>query len=140
MEQLRQPLSCPVRHVPIDTLDQTPVSEPPNALQLTLFLPLFPPTVHSSEMPHSLSHSPDSVSTRGTMYMHITYTQTYCIYLRVSLNLKVTVTQVALHSELVDGRGVVVTHLRLLGIIAYPHTHVRATPITPDVVRKFKPR
>ena len=74
------------------------------------------------------------------MHMCITYTQTYCIYLRVSLNLKVTVAQVTLHSELVDGRGVVVTHLCLLGIIAYPHTHVGATPITPDVVRQLKPR
>lgn len=72
------------------------------------------------------------------MYMRITYT--VCIYLGVCLNLKVTVAQVTLHSELVDGGGVVVTHLCLLGIIAYPHTHVRATPITPDVVRKLKPR
>lgn len=60
------------------------------------------------------------------------------IYLGVCLYLKVAVTEVALHSKLVDGCGVVVAHLCLLGIVAYPHTHMRATPITPDVVRKLE--
>ena len=44
-----------------------------------------------------------------------------------------------LHPELEDGSGVVVTHRRLLRIVADTHTNMGATPTTPDVVRQLKP-
>lgn len=60
------------------------------------------------------------------------------VYLGVSLYFKVIVTEVTLHSELEDGCGVVVSNGCLLGIVSHPHSHMRATPTTPDVVRKLK--
>ena len=59
--------------------------------------------------------------------------------LRVSLYLKVVVTQVALHPELEDGCGVIATSSCLLGVVAHAHSHVGSTSITPDVERELKP-
>ena len=49
---------------------------------------------------------------------------TLVLYLGVGLDLKVTVTQVALHSELEDGCGVIVAHFALFSIVAHTHTHM----------------
>ena len=59
-------------------------------------------------------------------------------YLGISLNLKVVITQVTLHSKLEDWSGVVVTHLTLLGIVPHPHPHVSTTPPTPNVIGELK--
>ena len=63
---------------------------------------------------------------------------TLVLYLGVGLDLKVTVTQVTLHSELEDGCGVIVAHFALFCIVAHTHTHMRAAAIAPDIVGKLK--
>ena len=62
-----------------------------------------------------------------------------CTHGGVGLDLDVVRTEVTLHAELVDGCGVVVAHLGLLGVVPYAHPDVVPTPLTPDVVRHLKP-
>lgn len=59
-------------------------------------------------------------------------------YFRVSLYLKVVVTEMALHPELKYRCGVVATDSRLLGIVTNTHTNVSTTPTTPNVIGKLK--
>ena len=61
-------------------------------------------------------------------------------YLRISLNFEIVVAKVALHPELEDGRGIVVSNARLLCVVAHTHAQMLTTPSTPDVVREFEPR
>lgn len=57
----------------------------------------------------------------------------------ICLNLKVVVTQVTFHPELVYGSTVIVTHFGFLCIVANPHPHMRTTAIAPYVVWELKP-
>lgn len=45
----------------------------------------------------------------------------------------------ALHTELVDGRGVVHACLGLLRVVAHPHADVVTAATAPNVVRHLKP-
>ena len=54
--------------------------------------------------------------------------------------LKVVVAEMALHPELEDGRGIVVSNARFLGVVAHTHSQMLTTSSTPDVVWEFKPR
>ncbi len=61
-------------------------------------------------------------------------------YLRICLYLKVTVTEMTLHSELEDGCGVVLPHLCFLSVVSHSHTQVLSTSPTPHVERELKPK
>ena len=45
-------------------------------------------------------------------------------YLGIRLDLKVVVTEVALHPKLENGSGVVIPHFALLCIVAHSHAHM----------------
>lgn len=59
-------------------------------------------------------------------------------HLRISLYLKVVITEMTFHPKLEDGGGVVATHSCLLGIVPHAHADVSATPTTPDVVGQLE--
>ena len=52
--------------------------------------------------------------------------------------LKVVVAEMALHSELKYGGGVIAPDGCLLGIVTHTHSNVSTTPTTPDVIGKLK--
>lgn len=82
-----------------------------------------------------------------TVYVYINTVQVHVhiqsdfdqIHLGICLNLKVTITEVTLHSELEDWCAVVLADLGLLGIVSHPHTQVLPTAPTPHIVGQLKP-
>jgi hypothetical protein len=79
-----------------------------------------------------LSHVPTLLFSSGPAQNHIVHVS------RVGLDLKVLVAQVALHAELVYGRGVVLAHFALLGIVSDSHGDVGVAALAPDVVRHLE--
>ena len=74
----------------------------------------------------------------GVYYNRLSAEIHWATHLRVSLYLKVVVTEVTFHPELEYRGGVVTTNGCLLGIVTNTHPNMSTTSTTPDVVGKFK--
>lgn len=57
----------------------------------------------------------------------------------IGFDFKVVVTQMALHSELVNRSGVVHAYLRLLRVVPHPHANMVVAALAPDVIGHLKP-